>query len=259
MPARDAEQLASGARARRGARSPAAFSPTAPRPLRRAPRGRPRSPRRSCRRRRPARGGRETALRSGSSAECTSSRPSSPGQAGTNATLLYPAATTTRSAPMLAVRCLRDPAAVAGVDRAHLDAAPDLQPVVRGVGAQVVHDLVAGGPPAGGAWDRQAGEARQPTHRVQVEAVVARGPHRPDLEAFEDDDLLACGLQHRGGREAGRTGADHEDHPTVIAHGGGRHHPLALEAVGARASGRLRAAGATARRAAAAAGRRGFA
>jgi hypothetical protein len=66
---------------------------------------------------------------------------------------------------------------------------------------------------------------------VEVEAVVARGPERADVEALEDHDLLSCALQHRGGCEAGRAGTDHEDHATVIACGDAAVCVAALEQV----------------------------
>jgi hypothetical protein len=87
----------------------------------------------------------------------------------------------------------------------------DVEVVPGRVGAQVVDHGVSRGPLPGRARDAVPGQPREPTHRMEMEAVVARRPGGADLETLQHRDVGAGPSQRHRARETGRPGADHAD------------------------------------------------
>ena len=131
-----------------------------------------------------------------------------PASRGRTATLLYPAATTTRSARCSPSDVCRDPAVVGGVDRAHLDAAADLHAggmrrrragsprpcPARATGRRSGESAGRGGPTASARCAGGGGRSARPTARPPR---GARGPRPAALRPAASRRLRGRPDRHR--------------------------------------------------------------
>ena len=117
------------------------------------------------------------------------------------------------------------PVAVA-VDAPDGDPGPHIERVPARVRAQVLDDAVARGPLAVRARDPVPGQAGEPAHRVEVEAVVARLPGGADVVALQHHNRGPGTAERRRTGQPRAAGADDADHGRPSLDAGRRQHHL---------------------------------